>query len=124
MTLTLARFTFDNADPPWFWIGLVVASLVVLGLTYRGIYRRSGKTLTWALAALRVAGVLALIIALVKPAWINVNEDEEKPKLGIVLEQSYSRFLAGANVNPKVEVFGPLVLNLISKAASLAAMNP
>jgi aminoglycoside phosphotransferase (APT) family kinase protein len=45
-------------------------------------------------------------------------------KLGIVLEQSYSRFLAGANVNPKVEVFGPLVLNLISKSASLAALNP
>jgi aminoglycoside phosphotransferase (APT) family kinase protein len=45
-------------------------------------------------------------------------------KLGIVLEQSYSRFLAGANVNPKVEVFGPLVLNLIRKAASLAASNP
>jgi aminoglycoside phosphotransferase (APT) family kinase protein len=45
-------------------------------------------------------------------------------KLGIVLEQSYSRFLQGANVNPKVEAFGPLVLNLIRKAASLAALNP
>ena len=45
-------------------------------------------------------------------------------KLGIVLEQSYSRFLAGASVNPKVEVFGPLVLELIRKAASLAAANP
>ena len=45
-------------------------------------------------------------------------------KLGIVLEQSYSRFLGGASVNPKVEVFGPLVLELIRKAASLAAANP
>jgi aminoglycoside phosphotransferase (APT) family kinase protein len=45
-------------------------------------------------------------------------------KLGIVLEQSYSRFLAGANVNPKVEQFGPLVEKLISKAASLAALHP
>ena len=45
-------------------------------------------------------------------------------KLGIVLEQSYSRFLQGANVNAKVEIFGPLVLNLIRKAASLAAMHP
>ena len=44
-------------------------------------------------------------------------------KLGIVLEQSYSRFLAGADVNPKVEVFGPLVLELIRKSASLAAAN-
>ena len=45
-------------------------------------------------------------------------------KLGIVLEQSYSRFLAGAEVNPKVEKFGPLVEKLISKAASLARSNP
>jgi aminoglycoside phosphotransferase (APT) family kinase protein len=45
-------------------------------------------------------------------------------KLGIVLEQSYSRFLQGANVNPKVEAFGPLVLNLIRKSASLAALHP
>ncbi|MGD9704576.1 MAG: phosphotransferase family protein [Acidimicrobiia bacterium] len=45
-------------------------------------------------------------------------------KLGIVLEQSYSRFLAGAGVNPKVEVFGPLVLELVRKAAALAAANP
>jgi aminoglycoside phosphotransferase (APT) family kinase protein len=45
-------------------------------------------------------------------------------KLGIVLEQSYSRFLAGAAVNPKVEAFGPLVAELIRKAASLAATIP
>ena len=45
-------------------------------------------------------------------------------KLGIVLEQGYSRFLAGAGVNPKVEAFGPLVLDLISKASSLAAKTP
>jgi aminoglycoside phosphotransferase (APT) family kinase protein len=45
-------------------------------------------------------------------------------KLAIVLEQSYSRFLAGANVNPKVEMFGPLVVELIRKAASLAALHP
>lgn len=45
-------------------------------------------------------------------------------KLGIVLEQGYSRFLAGAGVNPKVEAFGPIVLDLISKAADLAARTP
>ena len=45
-------------------------------------------------------------------------------KLGIVLEQGYSRFLAGAGVNPKVEAFGPLVLDLIRKAADLAAKTP
>jgi aminoglycoside phosphotransferase (APT) family kinase protein len=42
-------------------------------------------------------------------------------KLGIVLEQSYSRFRSGIALNPKVEAFGPLVAELIRKAASLAA---
>lgn len=41
-------------------------------------------------------------------------------KLGIVLEQGYSRFLAGHDVSPKVEAFGPIVVELIAKAASLA----
>jgi aminoglycoside phosphotransferase (APT) family kinase protein len=45
-------------------------------------------------------------------------------KLGIVLEQSYSRLLSGASVDPKVESFGPLVPELIRKAASLAATIP
>jgi aminoglycoside phosphotransferase (APT) family kinase protein len=45
-------------------------------------------------------------------------------KLGIVLEQSYSRFRSGIALNPKVEAFGPLVAELIRKAASLAATIP
>jgi len=45
-------------------------------------------------------------------------------KLGIVLEQGYSRFLAGRVANPKVEAFGPIVPELIRKAASLAATLP
>lgn len=45
-------------------------------------------------------------------------------KLGIVLEQSYSRLLQGAGVNPRVEFFGKLVPELIRKAASLAASIP
>jgi aminoglycoside phosphotransferase (APT) family kinase protein len=45
-------------------------------------------------------------------------------KLGIVLEQSYSRLLQGAGVNPRVEFFGRLVPELIRKAASLAASIP
>jgi aminoglycoside phosphotransferase (APT) family kinase protein len=45
-------------------------------------------------------------------------------KLGIVLEQSYSRLLKGAGVNPRVEFFGQLVPELIRKAASLAASIP
>ena len=45
-------------------------------------------------------------------------------KLGIVLEQGYSRLLAGKGGNPKVEAFGPIVLELIQNAAKLAARLP
>jgi aminoglycoside phosphotransferase (APT) family kinase protein len=41
-------------------------------------------------------------------------------KLGIVLEMSYAKFAAGQAVDPKAEVFGPLVLELIRKAAELS----
>jgi aminoglycoside phosphotransferase (APT) family kinase protein len=41
-------------------------------------------------------------------------------KLGIVLEQSYSRMLSGAKADPMYEAFGPIVADLISRAGSLA----
>ena len=41
-------------------------------------------------------------------------------KLAIVLEQGYSRFLSGAAVDPKVEQFGPIVLDLMARAGALA----
>jgi aminoglycoside phosphotransferase (APT) family kinase protein len=41
-------------------------------------------------------------------------------KLGIVLEKSYAKLQAGGAVDPKVEAFGTLVLELIRKAAELS----
>jgi aminoglycoside phosphotransferase (APT) family kinase protein len=41
-------------------------------------------------------------------------------KLGIVLEMSYAKLQAGGAVDPKVESFGSLVLELIRKAATLS----
>jgi aminoglycoside phosphotransferase (APT) family kinase protein len=41
-------------------------------------------------------------------------------KLGVVLEKSYAAYVAGDPVDPKVEAFGPMVLDLIDKAANLA----
>ncbi|WP_374215912.1 phosphotransferase family protein [Frankia sp. AiPs1] len=45
-------------------------------------------------------------------------------KLGVVLEKSYAAFAAGATVDPKVETFGPLVLQLLATAADLARSLP
>jgi aminoglycoside phosphotransferase (APT) family kinase protein len=41
-------------------------------------------------------------------------------KLGIVLEMSYAKLASGGAVDPKVASFGPLVLELIRKAAELS----
>jgi aminoglycoside phosphotransferase (APT) family kinase protein len=41
-------------------------------------------------------------------------------KLAIVLEQGYARAVQGQASNPKVEAFGPIVLDLMARAAELA----
>jgi len=41
-------------------------------------------------------------------------------KLGVVLEKSYAALKNGAGADPKIESFGPLVLQLIGTAAELA----
>lgn len=41
-------------------------------------------------------------------------------KLGIVLEQGHSRFVRGTTDNDKLAMFGPIVLDLIRRAAELA----
>ena len=41
-------------------------------------------------------------------------------KLGIVLEMSYAKLQSGGAVDPKVDSFGTLVLELIRKAAELS----
>ncbi|MGV0654370.1 phosphotransferase family protein [Mycolicibacterium thermoresistibile] len=45
-------------------------------------------------------------------------------KLGVVLEKSYAALQRGKTVDPKVEMFGPLVLELIANAAELARSLP
>ena len=41
-------------------------------------------------------------------------------KLGIVLEMSYAKFVSGGAADPKFASFGPLILQLIRKAAELS----
>jgi aminoglycoside phosphotransferase (APT) family kinase protein len=42
-------------------------------------------------------------------------------KIAIVLEGGYARYVAGGADNPKMEAFGPIVLDMMQKAAELAA---
>jgi aminoglycoside phosphotransferase (APT) family kinase protein len=45
-------------------------------------------------------------------------------KMAIVLEGGYARVVSGEATNPKMETFGPIVLEMATKAADLAAVTP
>ncbi|MGO9101442.1 MAG: phosphotransferase family protein [Mycobacterium sp.] len=45
-------------------------------------------------------------------------------KLGVVLEKSYAAMQRGGTFDPKVELFGPIVLELVANAAELARSLP
>ncbi len=91
--LLLAAITLENFDPPWFWCGLIVASMALLVLTYHGIWRRSGRRLAWVLLALRAVGVAALLVALVKPVWKTQTQHTDKPQLAVIVDDSQSMSL-------------------------------
>jgi len=88
--MSMASITFANFDPPWLWITVGLMSLAVIAMTYRQVFARSGRPLTWTLMALRCLGVLALWLALVKPTWTRIIEHEEKPQLAAILDDSQS----------------------------------
>lgn len=89
----LGTLTFQNGDPPWFWILLFVGALAVLALTYKGLYQRSKQRLTWMLLALRVLALVVLLLALVKPAWKSQVQRTEQPIIAVVLDDSQSMSL-------------------------------
>jgi len=41
-----------------------------------------------------------------------------------VLEGGYARYVQGGADNPKMEAFGPIVLDMMAKAAELARTTP
>ena len=90
---SIATITFDNLDPAWFWVTAIALSIVVLVATYRGIHRRSGRRLAWLLLGMRVAGVLLLFMALVKPAWVALDVQTHRPSVAVVVDTSQSMSL-------------------------------
>jgi hypothetical protein len=45
-------------------------------------------------------------------------------KIAIVLEGGYARYVAGGADNPKMAMFGDVVLDMMRKAAELARATP
>lgn len=80
----------------WWLVGLGVVGLAVLVVTYRGIFQRSERRLTWALMALRGVGLLALFLALAKPTWTRESRLVDPGRVAVVLDTSQSMGLPDA----------------------------
>ena len=81
----------DNGDPGWFWLGV--------DCHVRGHPRSpptapstsaAAKNSTWWLLGLRLAGVAALLVSLIKPSWTTVFERTERPRVAVVIDDSQS----------------------------------
>ncbi|MBE3070772.1 MAG: hypothetical protein IMZ66_11115, partial [Planctomycetes bacterium] len=89
----LADVMLQNFDPPWFWILVILGSLALLALTYRDIYRRTGRRLAWTLFIVRALGLAALLLAIVKPAWRHESRLSERPQVAVIVDDSQSMAL-------------------------------
>lgn len=90
----LSNLVLQKFDPAWFWVLLTAGCLVFLALTYRDIFRLSRRKIAWSLLIVRSLGVLALLAALVKPAWQHLIEQTETPQLGVIIDNSQSMSLS------------------------------
>src|SRR5262249_32434691 len=72
--LPLAFLRLEGVGHPWLWAALLAGGAALLIATYRDIFRRSGRRLSWALMLLRGAGLLALVLALAQPTWTRETE--------------------------------------------------
>ena len=90
MSMTLARLTFENAEPAWLWPLMAVSGIVMLYITYRDIHRRSGTRLVWGLLGMRLVALLLIVGALVKPAWTWQTETTHQPRLAVIVDDSLS----------------------------------
>jgi uncharacterized membrane protein len=94
MNMLIAAITFENVTHAWAWWLLVSTGAAWLYYTYRGIFERTERRLTWALMALRGAGLLALIVALAKPTWTRERVEISPGHVAIVLDNSVSMSLS------------------------------
>ena len=93
LAILATTLTLENFDPAWFWLLVIVLSMAVLAATYHGMRRRSGRNLAWVLLTLRMLGVAALLVALVKPTWKSQIEKSDKPHLAVIVDDSQSMSL-------------------------------
>jgi hypothetical protein len=99
----MAGVAFEGVSGLWgpVWLLLVVAGAAFLVWTYRGIFLRSGRGLSWALMVLRGTGLLLLVLALAKPTWTREADQVDPGRLAVVLDNSRSMSLPDHTGSPR-----------------------
>jgi uncharacterized membrane protein len=92
-----AFIRLEGIAHPWLWVSGMVAGGALLLATYRGIFLRSKRALTWVLMGLRGLGILTLVLALAKPTWTRELEQVEPGRVAVILDDSASMTLPDAN---------------------------
>ena len=82
---------------------MVAIGCWVVYRTYRGIFERSERRLTWWLMGLRGVGLLALVLALAKPTWTRRTEIVDPGRLAVIVDDSLSMSLADAGGRSRQE---------------------
>ena len=94
MNPLLATFQFENVQRPWLWVMLLIGGAWLLWQTYRQIAERTDSRRVWGLLALRVAGIIALVLAMAKPTWTHERREVDAGHIAVVLDNSLSMSLA------------------------------
>jgi uncharacterized membrane protein len=97
MSPLLAIIRFENVDRVWLWSIGAVLGAVILFTTYRGIFQRSERGLSWVLMCLRGVGLIALFLALAKPTWTFENDLVDAGQMAVVVDNSLSMSLVHGN---------------------------
>src|SRR6185295_9976464 len=95
--MIFALLQLENVEHPLLWILGIAIGGWILFATYRGIFLRTEKRLTWRLMLLRGLGLVALVLALAKPTWTRQADLVDPGRVAIVLDNSLSMSLADAS---------------------------
>ena len=87
-------FRFENVEHPWLWLIGIGLGALLFSQTYRGIFLRTERRLTWWLMGLRGIGLVALLLALARPTWIRETQHVDPGRVAVILDDSLSMSLA------------------------------
>ncbi len=101
----LGAFRLEGITGWWWlvWGVLAVVAAAFLVWTYRGIYQRSGRSLTWWLLALRGVGLFLLLLIIAQPVWTREREEVDPGRVAVVVDTSRSMSLADESGTTRYE---------------------